>query len=76
MSDTSIKKPTKHFKIEAVHKGNKCGFVKKVDYETKEVHLTSDKELALKYTDEDAVHYDIDFLTEYYFESGYVFTYI
>lgn len=64
-----------HFKIKAVHNGKNCGYVKKVNYETGEVHLTNDKDFALDYTNEDAVHYDIDFLTGYYFDSGYVFTY-
>lgn len=68
-------KDCKHFKIKAEHNGKRCGYVKKVNYETGEVHLTSDKELALKYTSEDEVHSDIDFLTKYYFESGYIFTY-
>lgn len=71
----ALKSVDKHLKIKAVHEGKDCGYVKHIDYGSGEVHLTNDKELALKYDNEDAVHSDIDFLTKYYFESGYVFTY-
>lgn len=73
--NNALKNVGEHFKIKAVHKGRKCGYVKNINYDTGEVHLTDDKEFALKYISEDAVHSDIDFLTKYYFESGYVFIY-
>lgn len=63
------------FKIKAVHKGKFAGYIKKINYKNGVVKLTNNKELALKYTSEDEVHSDIDFLTKYYFESGYIFTY-
>lgn len=75
MDIASAKKASKHLKIKATKDGKNCGFVKKIDYETGEVHLTSDKEFALRYDTEDEVQYDIDYLTKIYFESGYIFTY-
>lgn len=69
------KRSGKHLKIKVTKDSKCCGYVKKVDYENGDVHLTSDKEFALEYETEDEVQYDIDYLTKIYFESGYIFTY-
>lgn len=63
------------FKIEVTKNKKKCGFVKEINYNTGDVTLTSDKDLAHKYNSEDEVQGDIDFLTKYYFDSDYIFTY-
>ena len=43
MDIASAKKANKHLKIKATKDSKSCGFVKKIDYESGEVHLTSDK---------------------------------
>ena len=52
-----------------------CGYIKNINYENGEVTITNDKEMAFKYYSEDEVQGDIDFLTKYYFDSNYIFTY-
>jgi hypothetical protein len=65
----------KALKIKVVQNGKNCGYVKKINYDNGEAQLTNDKESALKYSSEDAIQSDIDFLTKFYFESGYIFLY-
>lgn len=61
--------------IKATKNSKSYGYVKNINYESGEVQLVDDRRSALKYTNKDEVHDDIDFLTKKYFESGYVFTY-
>lgn len=61
--------------IRAIKDKKSQGYVKFINYDNAELHLTNDKEMAKKYDNEDSVQSDIDFLSKYYFESGYVFTY-
>lgn len=51
------------------------GYVKSVSYTKGEFTLCKNKVDAKGYTKLDKIHYDIDFLTKYYYDKGYIFMY-
>jgi hypothetical protein len=61
--------------IQVMKKGKTEGYVKSINYNACETKLTDDKSNAKKYSSEDKVHYDIDFLSKVYGNSEYVFIY-
>lgn len=51
------------------------GYIKAISYKTGSFKITKDRLNAKGYTTHDEVHDDIDFLTKYNYNKGYIFLY-